>query len=216
MLLLMVVFSVSSFFLAIAESSSSSRHMRSLWHLKAPLRVLPFGWIAILCKLLTQDNLHRRGLIIFNVCHLCLEDGESVDHLFLRCKTSRCIWNSVLSWFSCEWVLPCSLPLLFEALKLAIGSTRGRVMWKASFMATIWSIWREWNARCLKARCLRLKSVDKVKFLVSSRVLCFSQFRDFRISLIQRNWHEMTFSSPCYPQSVLRWWLLLCGFANLL
>lgn len=77
--------------------------------------------------------------------------------------------------FSFEWVLPCSLPLLFEALKLAIGSTRGRVMWKASFMATIWSIWKSGMPGALKARCLRSRSVDKVKFLVSSWVSCFSQ-----------------------------------------
>lgn len=82
------VFSVSSFFSAIISSSPSPSPLSSIWALKAPPRVIAFGWIALRGEILTMDNLHRRKKIIVNACPMCLAD-EAVDHLLLRCRVAQ-------------------------------------------------------------------------------------------------------------------------------
>ncbi|CAN0887259.1 hypothetical protein LINGRAHAP2_LOCUS15577 [Linum grandiflorum] len=50
-------------------------------------------WLAVLGRILTMDNLRRRGLIAPNRCTLCYKDGESIDHIFLACSFSRKVWS---------------------------------------------------------------------------------------------------------------------------
>lgn len=59
-----------------------------LWHVKAPSRVVAFGCVSLLWSILDVDN----GLP-FNVCPMCLQDVELVDHLLLNCKTGLHLWN---------------------------------------------------------------------------------------------------------------------------
>ena len=66
----------------------------------------------------------------------------------------------------------CFLQLhLFESWKMDVGSQRGRIMWKVSFMAIIWVIWKEHSAWCFQGKVtMRGDLVEKVYFLVSSWV----------------------------------------------
>ena len=76
-----------------------------------------------------------------SACPLCFEDEESVDHL-LKCSFAHRTWNVVLGWFRCSWVLPNSLWDLFEAWFCPSLAPRGKEMWKLSFFAVIWIIWK--------------------------------------------------------------------------
>ena len=58
-----------------------------------------FGWLALKNRILTMDNLRRKGIIVVNACLLCLQDEESVVHLLLKCKFTHRICNAVLDWF---------------------------------------------------------------------------------------------------------------------
>lgn len=74
----------------------------SIWKAHARQRVLAFDWLAIIGRILTQDNLHFQDnlhkckLILINVCPLCLRDAESVDYLLSSCSIACTLWNSVL------------------------------------------------------------------------------------------------------------------------
>lgn len=97
-------FSVSSLFSVLAKSCSSISPVRCLWHIKAPLRLFTFGWIAILDKLLSQDNLHRHGRIIVNA--------------------AICVWKLLSQWIIYFWDArrPCSFQILF-LIFLHVGSS---------------------------------------------------------------------------------------------
>lgn len=47
------------------------------------------------------------------------------------------LWKAVLNWFECCCVSPQTLFGLFEAWKLAIGSSKDRVMWRSSFLGVM-------------------------------------------------------------------------------
>lgn len=93
------IFSVSSFFPAMSNSSRATNGVAGIWKIKAPARVIVFGWLALQGKILTLDNLHKWKTVVVNACPMCLADEESVDHLLLKCKLAQRLWNSVLSWF---------------------------------------------------------------------------------------------------------------------
>ena len=199
-------FSVASFYDAFNRDDSNASPISSLWKIKAPPRVLTFAWIALQGGNLTIDKLQRQNMVIFNTSPMCLKDVESMDHLFLNCRVTQGLWNSVYSWFAMSGVLPAHFTQLFEAWKLGMGSRRGRIMWKTSFLATIWVIWKERNNPCFKDRTLaRDFPRDKVKYLIASWASPLPSFQGLFVDIILRNWKEVAFSSPASFYSVQRW-----------
>lgn len=128
------MFSISSVFFAIARNTPCPGPLSRIWKMKAPPRVVAFGWLALHGGILTMDNLRCRKKIIVNACPMCLEDDESVDHLLIRCKAAREVWSHVLRWFDCSLVFPTTVFEAFDSLHLNLLSARGRIMWRLSFL----------------------------------------------------------------------------------
>ena len=47
-------------------------------------------------KLLTTENLKKRGIVGPSRCALCNMDEETTNHIFIQCKISLKVWKSVL------------------------------------------------------------------------------------------------------------------------
>jgi hypothetical protein len=84
-------FEVKSFYRALSAHELISFSWKSIWRSKAHPRVTFFAWTATRSKILTLDNLRRRGIVVVNRCWLCESDGESVDHLLLHCVTANIV-----------------------------------------------------------------------------------------------------------------------------
>jgi hypothetical protein len=63
---------------------------------KVPLRVSFFVWMATLGKILTLDNLCKRGIIVVGWCCMCKHSGKSVNHLLLHCEVAQALWSGSL------------------------------------------------------------------------------------------------------------------------
>lgn len=64
------------------------RLLEYLWKIKAPSKVLIFGWRMILCRLSLRVELPKCHIIVGNhnmVCPLCFFEVESLDHIFFHC-----------------------------------------------------------------------------------------------------------------------------------
>lgn len=68
---------------------------RVLWHWNVPKKILCFTWLVLKDKVLTMDNYVRRGGMGPNVCSLCLNDAEFVQHLFVKCHTTLQLWTVI-------------------------------------------------------------------------------------------------------------------------
>ena len=52
---------------------------------------------------------------------------------------------------------------------MGVGHSRGRILWRTSFVVTIWVIWQERNNRCFNDKSLAEDFLrDKVKFRTAS------------------------------------------------
>ena len=68
----------------------------------------------------TKDNLLRRCLILVsNICPLCGEEVEMVNHLFFECKVSWRIWGLCFEWLGLYSVFHFDVPMNFMLFKPA-------------------------------------------------------------------------------------------------
>ena len=64
-----------------------------------------FMWVTVKGRLLTTDNLQKRGFVIPIWCSMCKSDEETVDHLFLHCRVARELWDSPFCLLDMNWVM---------------------------------------------------------------------------------------------------------------
>jgi zinc-binding in reverse transcriptase len=75
-------FSCKSLYKFLTDTSSPSEHIVSIWKLQVSSRILAFACLMLKNKILTVDNLQRKGWTIINRCALCKNHEESIPHLF--------------------------------------------------------------------------------------------------------------------------------------
>lgn len=63
-----------------------------------------FMWVAIQNKILTLDNLRKKGFSLANRCTLCNSYEEIVNHLLLHFTISKEVINLVLQKIGRSWV----------------------------------------------------------------------------------------------------------------
>ena len=62
------IFEVKSFYRVLSSLGSICFPWKSIWRSKAPPRVAFFAWTVVCSKILTLDNLRRRGMVVVNRC----------------------------------------------------------------------------------------------------------------------------------------------------
>lgn len=143
-------------------------------------------------SILTMDNLRRRKMIVTNACPLCFVAEETVNHIMLNCRMSEQVWNSIARCFDCSLVMPHGL---FEAWLLFPRASKYRIMWRLSFLAIIWVIWKERNRHCFEGGSLPVaKVIESARFSVASWVSVLLAFSCVTLDMIMLNWKEVATS----------------------
>jgi zinc-binding in reverse transcriptase len=69
---------------------------KSVWVLKIPIKNKLFLWMVLNNKILTRDNLRKKGWVGDGSCVFC-NFQESVNHLFLHCPAISGFWSTLIS-----------------------------------------------------------------------------------------------------------------------
>ncbi|GMP60452.1 hypothetical protein CsSME_00023316 [Camellia sinensis var. sinensis] len=85
-------FSVSSFYNVLVHEEVVVSLWRCVWVSGTSSKVAFFVWTAMWGRILTLDNLIRRGHILVNWCCLCYGDAESMDHLLVHYSVVSRLW----------------------------------------------------------------------------------------------------------------------------
>ena len=124
--------------------------MKGIWKVKVPLRVSFFMWTVSLGKILTLDNLRKRGLIVMDWCCMCKRSGESINHLLLHCEVARTLRSVLFTLFGVKWVMNGRVTDFLACWKGQRGNKMVMEVWRMAPLCLMWTIWRERNARCFE------------------------------------------------------------------
>ena len=113
-------------------------------------------------KILTCDQLRKRGLSLASCCPLCLESEKSVDHLLLHCSKTRVLWDLLFSLFGVSWILAAIVKDFLLGWKGIFLPKEKRGVWNAGPLCILWTVWKTRNGIVFREEVLsiqRLKSL---------------------------------------------------------
>ncbi|PWA58056.1 RNA-directed DNA polymerase, eukaryota, Reverse transcriptase zinc-binding domain protein [Artemisia annua] len=108
-------------------------------------------WLAVQCKLTTQDKIRKWGSYDMMVCALCHEETDSHEHLFFKCKFSNELWKKVLEkiqeqqWGELEWQT-----LIGKIASMYNGNSINSVVRRLCLATCVYMIWQERNCRLFR------------------------------------------------------------------
>ena len=140
------VFASRSFYQVLNVRPGVPFPWKVIWTAKAPPRVSFFIWTATWGKILTCDNLMRRGYTMVSRCCLCCSDGETVDHLLLHCPVSHMLWSFIFCSFHVSWLIPRSVKDLLFGWRNWFGKHHSDI-WNLAPLCLMWTVWLERNNR---------------------------------------------------------------------
>ncbi|KAL4272206.1 hypothetical protein GQ457_13G013010 [Hibiscus cannabinus] len=129
---------------------------RRIWKLSVPQRIRVFVWLVFHDLLLTNVERHRRHMTNSNLCELCGDSPESVDHVLRSCAMVRNVWLRSIPMEAREvfFTLPIKAWLcknLFEPNSVTCDED-----WPIRFAILCWLLWKR---RC----CLVLGSGESFR-----------------------------------------------------
>jgi hypothetical protein len=98
-------FEFHSYYESLSGSNAVVFPWRSVWSTKAPKKVAFFIWITAWGKILTYNNLMKRGITLVNRCCMCKCSGETVEHFLIHYVIAKGLWLLAFP-FGVHWVLP--------------------------------------------------------------------------------------------------------------
>ena len=202
-------FSVCSLYRSFTRASSDPFPWSIIWRSWDLVRVSFFAWEASWNRILTCDQLKRRGWNFPNRCYLCKEEEETSDHLFLVCIKARMLWNVILTLFGVHWVLHSSVKGNLLGLHRSFVGKRREKAWRAAPLCLMWTLWKERNGRAFND--VEQSNQDiKYSFLYNFMNWARVYIEDYTLFMIDFiDWlfvKRMTFLLLCY----LVFWAFLC------
>ncbi|CAN0892091.1 hypothetical protein LINGRAHAP2_LOCUS17349 [Linum grandiflorum] len=139
----------------------------------------------LLERILTLDNLRRRGLVVPNWCVLCERDVEPVSHIFLSCPFSRKVWEFFSSTLSISGPLHSDKYGVIRSWKAMNGFDRFQKVMEVLLHAFCWFIWLERNSRVFRDESKsEVQVAHKVAFAIGSWMKAVDMFAVQQL----RNW----------------------------
>ena len=145
-------FSVKIFYFSLASRSLESFPHSTVWNSWAPARASFFVWEADWARILTQDQLRRRGWRLPNRCYMCKVAEETGYHILLHCPKASLLWQLVFALFQVQWVMHSSVRGVLLSWNSCLVDKKRKKAWKVAPLCIFWSIWKERNGRAFEDR----------------------------------------------------------------
>ena len=133
------------------------------------------AWAATWGRILTTNNLKRRGYQIVDWCYMCRCDEETISHMLLHCEVAYGLWTFVFRSFGIEW--GCLGVFMIYSLDGITGWGRIILKFGIWFLPAFFGLDGENGIIVI----LRMRSARGLNFMNYSLILCMFglQFGDF-------------------------------------
>lgn len=142
-------YSVSSTYRAFFVGSTALCGAKELWRTKAPPKVKLFFWLALHRILWTSDRRKRPGLQDEDVCALCNQEAETIEHLLLGCVFAKQVWFEILRPLQLQSLVPQQEGNLADwwLHQRRRVDADARPIFDTTLLLIAWTIWKERNDR---------------------------------------------------------------------
>ena len=164
-------FSTASAYLAFFNGQHPIEGAKVLRKTCAPGKCKFFIWLVLHDRCWTVARRKRHGLQDDDLCVLCAQSSETIDHLLTTCPFSREVWFKILHKIGWDRVTPSTLTFNFPSwwtdAREQIPKV-GRRGFDSLVILVCWIIWKECNDRTFD-HCVRtiddivLRVLDEIK-----------------------------------------------------
>ncbi|CAL1400945.1 unnamed protein product [Linum trigynum] len=149
------MFSVRSFYRFLVDGKFDGNEnfkYKSIWKSMIPTKICGFLWLVWHKKILTLDNLKKRGMQLASRCVLCYKNEESINHIMVECPYTRRVWDEVLRNITCPDLSSGDITSIIDHYGPNI---EGVEIWFAACVihAICWFVWKERNQRIFQESC---------------------------------------------------------------
>ena len=122
-------------------SPEHTKVLYMLWYFNIPAKIRCFIWLVVMNRVLTWDNLQRRGWQGPGICTLCRLNEDSVQHLFLDCTISNRVFIVFCEHSGLPYFKNCSVRTFLE------HSYKNSSAISASSYLSLFIFWSLWKMR---------------------------------------------------------------------
>ena len=90
------IYSVKPCYALLNDGGLKALHARDIWKCKVPLKIKVFTWLVIHDKILSKENLAKKGWMGSIGCVFCGCAVESSKHIFFQCIVTKEVWTFFL------------------------------------------------------------------------------------------------------------------------
>ncbi|KAF5754697.1 putative reverse transcriptase zinc-binding domain-containing protein [Helianthus annuus] len=125
-----------------------------------PRKVDILAWRAELDRIPTRCALIRRNInVMSNLCPLCSEYPETVEHLFISCEFAQMVWNVVSQWCKLGPVFAFGMRDILDGHSYVSGSPKLKKAFHAVCLTTLWCISKSRNELVFQQKHSSLQKV---------------------------------------------------------
>ncbi|GKV09210.1 hypothetical protein SLEP1_g20749 [Rubroshorea leprosula] len=130
------------------KNPEEEKIFKRVWNPIVPSKVAAFNWKTLLDRIPTKLNLIKRGVIkdmAEGNCVLCEEEIEDADHLFLKCRVARRLWQACANWWGTNFTLHRDCWKTFQ--HFGTWTTKPHISegWDCIWNTVLWTIWMARN-----------------------------------------------------------------------
>lgn len=197
-------FSVKKCYFWLVQINTSAEeqshvHPKRLWSKCWPPKVSFFLWSASKEKILTKDQLCKRGWKKdwVNHCYNCVNAEETSSHLLLHCSVASNVWNFFRVEFSLIWTVPHTISTALQTWPMSKKKSRKALVIKVLPVAILWSLWKERNNRAFNNKSLTLaKLIQKIRNRVTYWLYRQPKFHNVQLKDFMTKWNLTVFEPP--------------------
>ena len=124
---------------------------KKIWAINHWPKVEYFLWLLSYRKILTWDQLQKRGMHGPSICYMCRKTNESIEHLLNSCEIAETMWNGIARTFMKTYRDNTNINATI--IKWRKGGFKSEVLNRASRLSIgfiLWGIWKERNHRIFR------------------------------------------------------------------
>jgi len=130
------------------DPHAPNRLLQNLWKHLGWMKIKLFLWLVLQRKILTWDNIRRRGFLGPSRCQLCEAQEETIEHLLNNYPFTSRLWDSFAVIFQqSDRDMGCLFNTLTKWRKNFSNNQFHGSAWVLTPSFIIWNVWKERNNR---------------------------------------------------------------------